>query len=206
MVRALLGRREQVALLVLAAVVIFGLGYKYAVLRVPDKIPLVQKDAAAGEEEAGEVVVHVAGAVSKPGLYRLPRGARIDDALREAQPLAEADLDALNLAALLEDQQKVFVPLKAAAQGAGPLPAGGTAPPGTAANPFASPQPGGRININTADAATLDQLPGIGPSLAARIIQYRQENGPFASVEDLVNVPGIGEKKLADLRDRVTVH
>jgi len=202
----LLGRREQAALLVLAAVVIFGLGYKYAALRAPEEIPLVQKNAAAAEEEkTGEVVVHVAGAVQQPGLYRLPRGSRVDDALREARPLAEADLDALNLAVVLEDQQKIFVPLKATSQVAGAQAAAGTSPPGTAPNPFASVQAGGKININTADAATLDQLPGIGPSLAARIIQYRQENGPFASVEDLVNVPGIGEKRLADLRDRVTV-
>lgn len=200
----MLGRREQLIILLLAAVIIFGLGYKYATLRIPDEAPRVEKDRAA-QEKTGEVVVHVAGAVARPGLYRLPQGARVDEALKAAQPLAEADVNALNLAALLEDQQKVFVPLQPPP--AAPDSSTGGPSASVSANPFAAaPQAGdGKVNINTADAATLDRLPGIGPSLATRIIQYREENGPFASVDDLLNVPGIGEKKLEDLRDDAAV-
>ncbi|MEW5763126.1 MAG: ComEA family DNA-binding protein [Bacillota bacterium] len=192
------GRREQALVLLVAAALIFGLGYKYAQMRSRQALPPVLEAPAA--EEKREIAVHVAGAVANPGVYRLPAGARVADAVRKAEPLPDADLNALNLAKVLKDGEKIPVPVKAAvlaapgSPGASPVAAQGGATGDT------------RININTADAAELDRLPGIGPALAERIVRYREENGPFASVDDLLNVSGIGEKKLEGLRDYATVN
>jgi len=195
-VSTLFGPREQLAALVVAAAIIFGLGYKYATLRVqPPEPPVIQR---AAETERAEIQVHVAGEVSAPGVYRVALGARVQEAVELARPLPLADLHALNLAAPLQDGQRVLVPRRRA-------PEPGAAPPGTL--------PGGaagradpRININTADRAELEKLPGVGPALAERIIRYREQHGPFTAVDDLVNVSGIGEKRLAELRDKVTVY
>ena len=149
-----------------------------------------------------EIVVYVAGAVTTPGLVHLPLDARLDDALRKAIPAANADLDALNPAEKLRDGQKINVPAKQQA----------VAPGGSvAANSPASPTPAGsasakgKININTAGAAELDQLPGVGPVLAQRIVDYRTEHGPFAAPEDLQNVAGIGAKTYEKMAAMVTV-
>ena len=198
-----LGRREQLLLLLFALAVVFGLGVKYALHR---QVPISQP-AVVEEEKPPEVCVHVAGAVYRPGVYRLPDGSRVLDAVQKAEARPDADLNALNLAQLLEDGQKVLVPVKvppaepAGSPAANPFATaakGGTASAGGAA-------PGGKVNLNAADAAALEGLPGIGPTLARRIIEYRTANGPFSSVDDLLNVSGIGEKKLAQIRDYVCV-
>lgn len=199
-----LGRREQLLLLLFALAVVFGLGAKYALTR---QVP-VEEPAVVEEEKPPEICVHVAGAVYRPGVYRLPSGSRVLDAVQRAGLRPEADADALNLAQVLEDGRKVVVPPRT-------LPA----EPGAAAsdNPFAVAAGGaatsgsgvvvgGKVNLNTADSRALEELPGIGPALAQRIIEYRTANGPFSSVDELLNVSGIGEKKLAQLRDYVTVH
>ncbi|MDK2856201.1 MAG: competence protein ComEA [Bacillota bacterium] len=158
--------------------------------------------AEAGEaEKSAEVVVHVAGAVAKSGVYRLPAGSRVIDAVEAAGgAAAEADVDALNLAQPLVDGQKVWVPKK------GEVTVTGAA--GTATGPAAGSAAagGGKVNINTAGVAELDTLPGIGPALAQRIIDYRAAHGPFKSIEDLKNVSGIGEKKFAEIKDYVTLY
>ncbi|WP_084542596.1 ComEA family DNA-binding protein [Buchananella hordeovulneris] len=144
----------------------------------------------------GEIVVHVAGAVRRPGLVRLPAGARVADALTAADSaLPEADLDSLNLARPLTDGEKIYVPLP-----------GQTPPPAvdTGAHDDGSPAVDGttpRVDINTADAATLQHLPGIGPALAARIVDFRAAHGPFSAVDGLLDVPGIGPAKLAALAE-----
>lgn len=153
----------------------------------------------AQEEKAPELVVHVAGAVAKSGVYRLPPGSRVADAIAAAGgPAAEADVDSLNLAQPLVDGQKVWVPKKGEAPAPG---AGGVSAPGGGAMPA-----GGKVNINTAGLAELDTLPGIGPSLAQRIIDYRAAHGPFRSLEDLKNVSGIGEKRFDELKDYITLY
>ncbi|HUS87932.1 MAG TPA: helix-hairpin-helix domain-containing protein [Desulfosporosinus sp.] len=161
-----------------------------------------------------EIVVYVAGAVEKPGLVHLAPDARLDDALKQVRPLLEANLESMNPAEKLKDGQKVNVPYKVlpispeSTVGVNSVNAGslGTAPnlnPTPVANPTAVAS--GKININTAGAAELDKLSGVGPVLAERIIQYRTEHGPFARPEDLENVSGIGAKTYEKMASQVTV-
>jgi competence protein ComEA len=150
--------------------------------------------AEAGGSGSARLVVHVAGAVRRPGVYRLGAGSRVFDAVRRAGGARRrADLSALNLAAKLEDGRQVLVPLRGASTGAA---AGGSA---------AGPAQGQPLDLNTASAEQLDQLDGIGPGMAAAILKYREQHGGFGSVEELGEVPGIGEKRLASLREQVRV-
>lgn len=143
-------------------------------------------DAAA----SASVFVHVSGSVVAPGLYVLDEGARVLDAVAAAGGFAAgADETAVNLARPLSDGEQLLVPMIGA-----PGEAGAAASAGD-----------GRVNLNTADAGQLDTLPRIGPAMAERIIQWRDANGRFTSVEDLLAVPGIGDKMLEALRDLVTV-
>lgn len=160
-------------------------------------LPLVDVTAAAvttSTTTAGPVVVHVAGAVASPGVHQLPPGARVIDAVEASGGLApDADPGAVNLAAVLVDGSQVYVPRI------------GEVPPGPAPGADAGAGASGPIDVNTADAALLETLPGVGPATAAAIIDHRERNGPFASVEGLLDVRGIGEAKLAALRDLVRV-
>jgi competence protein ComEA len=138
-----------------------------------------------------EFVVHVAGAVAQPGLYRLPEGSRIDDAIAEAggaKPKAELDL--VNLAAPLADGQQVVVPLRGSAGAVGGVEAGAASP-------------GGKVHLNSATLEQLDELPGVGPVTAQQILAYRDANGAFRSVDELDAVPGIGPATLEQLRPLV---
>jgi competence protein ComEA len=145
------------------------------------------------------LVVHVVGAVRRPGLLRLPEGARVADAVaRAGGATRKADLAGLNLAAPLVDGVQVLVPLRVTT-GAGGAPA--EAAP---AEPGAAGGPGGTLSLATATAEELDGLPGVGPVTAQRIIDYRTEHGPFRSVDDLDAVPGIGPTRVEQLRDLVT--
>ena len=146
------------------------------------------------------VVVHVAGAVVAPGLHKLSPGARVADAIEAAGGLlAGADEARINLAAPLADGERVYVPV--AGEDAPPVVVGGTGPSDTAGGG----PPAGPVNLNTADEAELDVLPGVGPATAGAIITYREEIGGFTSVDELLDVPGIGETKLEQLRPLVTV-
>ena len=150
---------------------------------------------------AGRIVVHVVGAVVSPGVVVLADGARVADAIAAAGGAAsDADTEQLNLARVLGDGEQVRVP-HAGEQLVAPDP--GPSPPGGASG--GSTPGGGVVNINTAGAAELESLPGIGPALAARIVEYRDGHGPFASVDDLTDVPGIGPAKLEALRSQATV-
>lgn len=144
---------------------------------------------------AGEVVVHVAGAVVSSGVYRLPAGSRVIDAITTAGGLAvDARPDAVNLAALVADGQRIYVPR--AGEPVPPDPGGVAAPPTS---------PPGPVDLNRASVDELDSLPGVGPATAAAIVAYRDQHGPFSSVDDLADVRGIGPAKLEALRGLVTV-
>ena len=152
--------------------------------------------------------VHVAGEVLRPGVYQLPGTARVVDAVDAAGgPTAHADVDVINLAAALFDAAQIFVPRRGSVVVRAPIPRplpGVNAPP----TPRASAPEGAistKININTASMSDLDTLSGVGPSTAKAIIDYRTKNGPFGSVEDLLNVRGIGPAKLDAMREQVTV-
>ncbi len=149
------------------------------------------------------IVVHVAGAVIRPGVHELAPGSRVIDAIDAAGGLAEeADGTRLNLAQPLDDGVRVWVP--SLGEEVTPAVVSVESP----MSPDADAGTGGDppiININTADAAALQSLSGIGPSLAAAIVEHRERNGPFASVDDLVNVAGIGPAKLEQLRPQVTL-
>lgn len=165
----------------------------------PDEHPAdTPSTTAAG---ASEVTVHVAGAVAAPGVYVLPSGSRVGDAVSTAGgPLAGADLERLNLAAPVADGSRVYVPRVDQPEVPGVLGAD-VAGPGGSSDPAST----GPIDLNTADAAALEDLPGVGPATAAAIVAHREEHGPFSSVEELLEVRGIGEAKLAAIRDLVAV-
>jgi competence protein ComEA len=145
------------------------------------------------------IVVDLRGEVARPGVYELPAGSRLDDAVVAAGGLTDdADLTQLNLAARLQDGSIVTVPGVAALA---PPDASADGEPGANAS---GTQPGDLINLNTASAADLETLPGVGEVTAVRIIDYREANGPFRSIDDLVHVQGINMKTINALRDLVT--
>jgi competence protein ComEA len=142
---------------------------------------------------AGELVVQAAGAVEQPGVYRVPAGARVADLVALAVATPDADLQAIGLASLLQDGQRVWVP-RAGEVAAGAMVGG----------PEASVV-SGPLDLNTATAAQLDQLPGVGPATSARILEHRAKIGRFQRVEELLDVPGIGPAKLEALEGLVVV-
>ena len=152
-------------------------------------VPSPSPDASA---TPAPLRVYVSGAVQRPDVYELPPGSIVKDALLVAGGASkEADLDRINLAATLADGQQIYVPH----QGEQDLPV----------QPPAAESAGGtRININTASAEALETLPGIGPTLAQRIVAYRQANGPFAAVQDIMAVSGIGPAVFAQIGDLIT--
>jgi competence protein ComEA len=209
----------------LAAVALLGVGAVAAggaLLREPELppteelLPYAPGSEVSGAEGAGtpvpgtprasttvpaSVVVHAAGAVAVPGIHSLPPGSRVSDLLAAAGgPAPDADLDRVNLAAPVGDGERVWFPRVGedveppvvAGAGGGASPGGGSGPPAL-------------VDLNTATAEELDALPGIGPATASAILEHRAGHGPFASVDGLLDVPGIGEAKLAQLRDLVTV-
>ncbi len=150
------------------------------------------ESAARGER----VVVDVSGAVKRPGVYRLTTQDRVEDALERAGGATRrADLTQLNRAAKLEDGRQILVPTRGKTATAA-APATGAATPTT---------PDGPINLNTATPEQLDTLDGVGPATAQKIIEYREQHGGFKTVDELDQVSGIGEKRLAALREKVTV-
>lgn len=159
---------------------------------------------------SGRVVVHVAGAVRNPGVYRLAGSARVADAVERAGGATRrADLGGVNLAAKLEDGRQIVVPLRVRSGAQGAVTSGVATPGGGAGEATASGGAGGApaapLNLNTATPEQLDTLPGVGPATVQKILQYREQHGGFGSVEELGQVSGIGEKRLAALREQVQV-
>jgi competence protein ComEA len=179
--------------------------------RAPDVVaPLEPVSSERTAVSRAMLVVHVVGAVRRPGLFRLREGARVADAVERAGGATRrADLAGLNLAAPLVDGIQVLVPARVAAGGEVPSSAevaGGAASSGSGsgADDPAGPAMGRRLSLATATAEELDELPGVGPVTAQNILDYRAEHGPFRSVDDLDAVPGIGPARIEQLRDLVT--
>lgn len=153
----------------------------------PRPIPPLETATHARSRTPSRLVVDVAGAVRRPGLYHLAAGTRIADAVAAAGGATpHADVALVNLAAPLADGEQVLVPVRGAAAGTG-----------------GNPSPTAPVDLNTANAEQLDALPGIGPATAQKIVDYRQAHGPFRSLDDLEAVPGIGPSKLAQLKGLV---
>lgn len=153
-----------------------------------------EQSGQIGEQEADVIYVDISGCVVRPGVYCLPRGSRLFEAIELAGGLTEdADVRSINRAEQLKDEQRILV-LSREEYEERQEQAGGSV--GVS---------GGKININRADAAALEQLSGIGPSMAQRILEYRAANGDFQRIEDLMKVSGIGEKTFAKLRDHICV-
>ena len=185
-------QRSQVLVYIAVTVVVVVLGARY-VRGAGEPGAAPPAPVQVTEDRKAAATVHVAGAVRRPGVYRLRSGARVDDAVRRAGgPAARADLTQLNLAAEVEDGKQVLVPERVATAAAG-----GTGAP--------VPAPGQPLNLNTATLEQLDALDGIGPATAQAILDYRDEQDGFASVDELGEVPGIGEVRLASLREQVRV-
>lgn len=175
--------------------------------------PASSGGATSGGDRAGsgQIVVDVDGAVAHPGLYKLPPGSRVQAALAAAGGLSpQADAHRINRAAKLHDGQKLYVlsqgesaPPQAASGGQSCEGQSCTSADGADAGSDTEGQ--GLVNINTANATQLTQLPGIGPAIAQKIIDYRTANGPFTSVDDLTKVPGIGAAKLAQIKSHARV-
>jgi competence protein ComEA len=182
-----------IAAVAFAALLVVGAwwyGRDPAVRPVEEMIPSVRLQTTEGERQPPSlVVVHVAGAVRAPGVYTLDDTARVIDALAAAGGAApDADVDQLNLAALVVDGLQIRVPVVGEVL---PAPVDGAAT--------------GPVDLNRASAAELETLPGVGPAIAAAIVAFRDETGPFRTVDDLLEVPGIGPAKLAGLLDAVVV-
>jgi competence protein ComEA len=157
-----------------------------------DPLPIIDGSATPSNRtlpSSGPIAVHVAGWVSNPGVISLPEGSLVADAISiSGGALPGADIDRLNLAQTVRDGDRIEVP------GPGGVVAGGGESPSS-----------DLVRLNSADATELERLPGVGPVLAARIVDYREEHGPFGEIEGLLDVPGIGEAKLASIRDFVTI-
>ncbi|MGE5544678.1 MAG: helix-hairpin-helix domain-containing protein [Bacillota bacterium] len=191
---------------VISVLISFGLGYQYGVY-IEEKRnvqagltnPRLQDQGKQLMDEPGKVYVYVVGEVLNPGVQEMQEGDRVYQVLERAKPGKDADLTAINLAAPISDGEKIWVP-KAGEQ---------TIPRdhGLSANSSGSASTvSGLLNLNTATAEELDQkLPGIGPALAQRIVDYRQQMGGFRSTEELREVSGIGEKRYAEIKDLVCV-
>ena len=188
-----LSRRRAIAgaLLLIAALFVAG-RYFVGAGTAHEAAPASSTAGELSAEPAPRLVVHVVGAVRRPGLYRLAHGARIDDALRRAGGATRrADLSLVNLAAPISDGTQVVVPKRAP-----PAPAAGSPPAAAEEAPA-----GGPVHLNTATVEQLDELPGVGPVTAQKIVEYREQHGAFSSVDDLDAIPGIGPARLEQLRE-----
>lgn len=181
-------KQEKVLILILILFILGGWGIyftlnKPAVLK--EKDILEKKENISNSQRTEEIVIQVAGAVKNPGVYKFKKGTRVFEAINVAGGYSiQADIEKVNLVKVLEDGEKIFVPFK---------------------NTSSSSSGSNLININIASEEELCKLPGIGPALAKRIIEYR-ENKQFSSIEEIKNVKGIGEKKFEKIKNLITLN
>lgn len=181
--------------ILLSLVFLLVLGFTVFFLRRPDPQPLELLIPSPTPQATPEPIgIYILGAVEEPGVYFLPAGSRVVDAIEAAGgATAEADLARVNLAARLQDEAQIYVPKVGEETSSIPI--------------FSTPtrESSRIVNINTATAQELETIPGIGPELAQRIVDYRMANGPFSSIEQIMDVPGIGEGTFFKIQNLITV-
>jgi competence protein ComEA len=184
------------SILNLVAGILFGL-FVAAIIWVVSRNPSGEAVTLRPVPTEKPIVVHITGAVPRPGVYALPEGARVQDVISAAGGfLAEADKETINLARILEDGEMLDIPYVAGYSPVIPTPVQNIITPGSETE---------LININTASSFELESLPAIGPATAQKIIEYREKNGPFVSIEDIINVSGIGPGNYERIKDLITV-
>ncbi len=184
-----LTKSQFIAAIVLSIIIVSG-WLIYYFYQPATKPQIKVSKSVAAKTETSKVFVHVAGAVKNPGVYELKVGSRVLDAVKKAGGFKEgANSDNLNLAAVLQDSQKILVMDKKQASQAQSLDAGMEQ----------------EINLNSASAEQLEELPGIGETIAKRIVEQRQEKGSFSSIDELKEIEGIGEKKFAKIKEKATL-
>jgi len=208
-----LSNQEKITIILLLIVVIIGGGivlYKninsedsFTINRDSD---ISENKPAAVQIEIPPVIIHITGAVKSPGVYQLKSTDRIVDAVKIAGGATEeANLDLINLAALLKDGQKIIVPSKIYNENGEEISKNIVNNAEAMYSSSSSDSISGKININTANATMLQALPGIGPVLSERIIEYRNQNGFFGVIDDIKDVSGIAEKKFEGIKDLICV-
>ncbi len=206
-----LSNQEKITIILLLILIIVGVGIvlsksinredNFIVNRASD----IPENNSAIQKEVPSVIIHIAGAVKNPGVYQLKSTDRIVDAVKIAGGATEeANLDLINLAALLKDGQKIIIPYKIYGKAGEEI---NTNIDNNAEVMYSSSSGSisGKININTANATMLQTLSGIGPVLSERIIEYRNQNGFFGVIDDIKDVSGIGEKKFEGIKDLICV-
>jgi len=198
-------RSEKIVIVVcLAIIAVCGAVWAYSLIHTGRNVSAFLTPSPFPAVEIPEtVVVHVAGRVKKPGLYELPLNTRAVDAIKEAGGhLPSADLDQVNLARVLEDGERLYVPDR---KERGDAPAVEAVSREAGKSPSKPPPRRASVDLNKATAAELEQLPDVGPVTAKRIIQFRKDNGEFRKLDDLIEVPGIGPKEFARMKPYVKV-
>jgi competence protein ComEA len=189
-------------LILLFGLVVLGVVFFFLRRPQPEPITILPPEPTATSlptPTPRPLCVYVSGAVARPDVYELPPDSIVKDAIEAAGgPTGEADLNRINLARRVQDEEQIYVPQK----GEESLP---VSPPSGPSLSSPSSQKGDKVNINTATAEELDTLPGVGPSIAQRIIDYRTTHGPFRSIEDIKKVKGIGDATFEELKDKITV-
>lgn len=205
-----LSNQEKITIILLLIVIVVGVGivlYKninsednFVINRASD----ISENNPAIQIEIPPLIIHIAGAVKNPGVYQLESTDRIVDAVKIAGgAIEEANLDLINLAALLKDGQKIIIPYKTYSETGEEI---NTNTYNYVASAYSSSgSTSAKININTANANMLQNLPGIGPVLSERIIEYRNQNGLFGVIDDIMDVSGIAEKKYEGIKDQICV-
>lgn len=205
-----LSNQEKITIILLLIVIVVGVGivlYKninsednFVINRASD----ISENNPAIQIEVPPLIIHIAGAVKIPGVYQLKSTDRIIDAVKIAGGATEeANLDLINLAALLKDGQKIIIPYKTYSETGEEI---NTNTYNYVASAYSSSgSTSAKININTANANMLQNLPGIGPVLSERIIEYRNQNGLFGVIDDIIDVSGIAEKKYEGIKDQICV-
>ena len=210
-----LTKKQKIVVYIIAVIVVIGMIYfiynKNQVNNDDLENDILVSNTSTKEEEKNEqeqIVVHVTGSVKSPGIVKLKDGSRIEDAIEAAGGVTEnADISKVNLAYVLEDGIKIKIPSSSEEDiGDGDVLIDGSGENVVEEDDSQSTNQNGKgININKADETELQTLPGIGASLASRIVEYRKQNGKFANIEDIKNVSGIGDSKFSNIKDLITV-